>query len=125
NQNRPRTPSTCVSGQLLIMHPLTRPVWLGGLYFYLCTQRGRPYRALGFAYLIIFALLIILKGKIYYLAPAYPWLFAGGACAWEQTIPPLRRPWLRPVTVALLIGGGIIIAPLRSPVLPVETYRAC
>ena len=124
NQNLPLTPYGFFTGQLQLMHPLTLPLWLGGLYFYLFTRAGRPIRALGFAYLIIFALLVVLKGKIYYLAPAYPWLFAGGAIAWARAVERLRRPWLRPVTVALLIIAGVVFAPLMLPVLPVETYRA-
>ncbi|HYY43252.1 MAG TPA: hypothetical protein VE775_11015, partial [Pyrinomonadaceae bacterium] len=111
------------TGQLQLMHPLALPLWLGGLYFYLCTRAGRPYRALAYTYLILFVLFVVLKGKIYYLAPAYPMLFAGGAVAWESALARLRRPWLKPVTVAVMLAGGIITAPLMLPVLPVETYR--
>ncbi|MFL6209630.1 MAG: ArnT family glycosyltransferase [Pyrinomonadaceae bacterium] len=124
NQNLPLSPFGFFTGQLQLMHPLTLPVWLGGLYYYLFARAGRPYRALGFAYVILFVLFVVLKGKIYYLAPAYPWLFAGGAVAWEQVVAYLHRPWLKPVTVALLLAGGIVTAPLMLPMLPVETYRA-
>ena len=55
NQNLPLTPYSFFTGQLQLMHPVTLPLWLGGLYFYLFTRAGRPLRALGFAYLIIFA----------------------------------------------------------------------
>lgn len=124
HQNLPVSPVEFFTGQIVLMHPLTLPLWLGGLYFYLRTRAGRPFRALGWAYLCLFALIVLLKGKVYYLAPFYPILFAGGAVGCEELFVRLRRPWLKPVAVSLLLAGGIVTAPLMLPVLPVETYRA-
>ncbi len=46
-------------------------------------DRGR-YRIFGWAYLVMLITFIVLKGKNYYLAPAYPILFAAGAVAFER-----------------------------------------
>lgn len=123
NQNLPITPFQFFTGQLQLTNPLTLPLWLGGLYCYLFVPAFKPYRALGWAYLVIFVLLVVLKGKVYYLAPAYPMLFAAGAVGLERlTEVRWRRTILRPASLALLLVAGIILAPLTLPVLPVETY---
>lgn len=108
-----------VLGQLLYLNPLTAPVWIGGLVFFF-TARGRPYRTLGWVFVSIFLLLLVLKSKIYYLAPAYPMLLAGGSVALEQLIE--RRSWIRfqPFALAALAAGGAIFLPLALPVLSID-----
>jgi hypothetical protein len=66
-------------------------------------------------------LFIAMKGKNYYLAPAYPMLLAAGAVAFEQ-ITSRRMVWSRAAYVVLLVAGTAILAPLSAPILPVETY---
>ena len=70
--------------QVIFMNPVTLPLWLAGLAWFFADPRGRAYRALGWAYLIVLLLLLVLDGRVYYLAPAYPMLFAGGAVAVEH-----------------------------------------
>jgi hypothetical protein len=70
--------------------------------------------------------MVTLRAKIYYLLPVYPVLFAPGAVWFEDFFARLgerRRAWrwLRPASVALLVAGGALTAPLALPVLPVET----
>ncbi len=73
------TPVEFILQQTLLIGPLSTPIWLAGLYFFFRAEQGRPYRALGGAYLIVLLEMILLKGKIYYLAPVYPILLAAGA----------------------------------------------
>ena len=127
NQNLPVSPLGFFKGQLELTHPLTFPVWAAGLCFYLFTRAGRPWRALGWAYVVMFALMVALRAKVYYLLPVYPVLFAPGAVLLESLFARLaeRRPLLRllkPASVALLVAGGALTAPLALPVLPVETF---
>ena len=126
NQNLPVSPFGFFKGQLELTHPLTFPVWAAGLCFYLFARKGRAFRALGWAYVVMFALMVAMRAKVYYLLPAYPLLFAPGAVWLEDFFARLggRRPaWrlLRPASVALLAAGGALTAPLALPVLPVET----
>jgi 4-amino-4-deoxy-L-arabinose transferase-like glycosyltransferase len=110
--------------QVMQMHPLTLPIWLIGLGWLLLSREGRPYRVLGWVYVAAFLVLISQSSKAYYLAPAYPPLFAAGATAIEfWTLKAGRRPvaWLIPV---LLLTGGAITAPLTLPILPVERFPA-
>jgi hypothetical protein len=126
NQNLPVSPLGFFKGQLELAHPLTFPVWVAGLCFYLFAGAGRRFRALGWAYVVMFVLMVALRAKVYYLLPVYPVLFAPGAVWYEGLFARLaaRRPgWrlLRPASVALLVAGGALTAPLALPVLPVET----
>jgi Dolichyl-phosphate-mannose-protein mannosyltransferase len=71
-------PLDFVVNQILIMNPLSLPLRVAGLW-YLFSKRGAHYRVFGWAYLILLVLFILLQGKSYFLAPAYPPLFASGA----------------------------------------------
>src|SRR5919107_708919 len=58
--------------QIVTMQPPALPLWLAGLGFYLFAREGRPYRALGWAYVVLFVLFAALNTRFYFLAPAYP-----------------------------------------------------
>lgn len=115
------TPWEFVWQQALLTHPLLAPVWVLGLWYFLWDAAGRKYAALGWAYLIVIAEMIVLHGKIYYMAPAYPMLFAAGAAWIEMRALPRTGPWLKPVMLTPMIAGGLIAAPLAMPILPVDS----
>jgi dolichyl-phosphate-mannose-protein mannosyltransferase len=69
------------------------PLWLAGLYFYLFSPKGGRFRTLGWMYLIPLALFVIAKGRGYYLAAAYPMLYAGGSVLGEHWLASMRRTW--------------------------------
>ena len=75
------------SGQILQMHPFTFPVWLRALGLLLFSKAYRKYQALGWCYLAVLVLFVVTGGRTYYLAPAYPMLFAFGALWMEKTFP--------------------------------------
>jgi hypothetical protein len=98
-----RGPIAFIADQALIMNPILFPLWGGGLVWLfvgkgkeqghgekgeqvkrsLPNEQGR-YRIFGWAYVVMLITFIVLKGKNYYLAPAYPILFAAGAIAFER-----------------------------------------
>ena len=103
--------------QTLLVNPLTAPIWLAGLFALLFSARLKPYRVLGWCYLVCYAVFFILHGKNYYLAPMYPMLLAAGAVMIEVV---LDRPdgdrtgrgrprlkWLKPVIVIVLLASGV------------------
>ncbi|OLE57570.1 MAG: hypothetical protein AUG13_03330 [Chloroflexi bacterium 13_1_20CM_2_59_7] len=49
--------------QMLLLHPFTAPIWIAGLIALLFSQRLKPYRMLGWCYLVAFAVFVVLKGK--------------------------------------------------------------
>jgi hypothetical protein len=122
NQNVAFSLAEFVKGQVLFMHPLAFPVWAAGLYFYLFTKAGRQFRALGVAYVVLFALMVVFRAKVYYLVPFYPVLLAAGGVQFEAWLARLGWAWVKPAAAGLLLAGGALTAPLALPVLPVETF---
>ncbi len=119
--------------QTLLVHPFTAPIWLTGLCAFLFSQRLKPYRFLGWCYLVCFIVLFVLHGKNYYLAPVYPMLLAAGAVIIDSAIEtskrrsPESRPryaWLKPVIVIILLADGIHLVPITVPVLSPENFQA-
>jgi hypothetical protein len=115
------SPVNLVLGEIFSQNPISLPIWLMGLYFFLFSSKGKQYRIVGFAYLIMFAVLAISqKSRTNYLAPVYPILFAGGALVIESSISKWKKLWPKPAIIIVLIIAGVIAAPLSIPVLPVE-----
>ena len=109
--------------QILIMQPLTAPLWVAGLWYLLRDEAGRKFRVLGWTYLIILLCFLVLKGRVYYLAPAYPMLFAAGAVVFERFTEPKDHSWLKPAYLVALLVTGALLAPFGYfPILPIETY---
>ncbi len=108
--------------QIVTMQPPTLPLWLAGLWFYLFSREGRPYRALGWVYAVLFALFLMLGSKFYFLAPAYPMLFAAGGVVAERFFARRRWGWAGPAYAAVLAVSGAVVAPITVvPLLPVGT----
>ena len=61
-----------------VTNPVTVPIWIAGLYFLFFKPEGKRFRMIGWMYLIPLVILLIARGRPYYLAPAYPMLLAVG-----------------------------------------------
>ena len=112
----PLGPLAFFAQEILSMNPLALPIWLAGLWFYFFTERGKPFRTLGWAWLFTALVILAMSPRIYYLFPAFPILFAGGSVMCE------RWRWLKFAYPTLLIVTAAVLAPLVIPVLPPETY---
>jgi len=108
--------------QVLAMQPMALPIWICGLWSFVFGDQGRPYRALGLAYLVTLLTLLVAGGRFYYLAPAYPMLLAGGAVAIERRRASERWRLVRPAYLGLLAVTGALTAPIVLPILPPEMY---
>ena len=114
------SPLQFFSQQLVLIHPVTTPIWIAGLIALLVVARLRPYRMLGWSYLVAFTVFVVLHGKNYYLAPIYPMLLAAGAIVIESGIERWRQSWMKPVMVGVLLVAGAWTAPITIPVLPAD-----
>ena len=74
-----------------------------------------PQRALGWACVIGFAAILVLRGKPYYAGPVYPALFAAGAAALEGMT---RAAFYRAASLGLIVLYGVITLPIGLPILP-------
>jgi 4-amino-4-deoxy-L-arabinose transferase-like glycosyltransferase len=108
------------AAQLTLMNPIAVPLAGAGLVFYF-RRAGARYRVLGWTFVFAYLLLTLLRTKTYFLAPAYPILFAAGAVVFERIDPRPWLAWLRPAYLALLALVGILLAPAVMPVLPPAT----
>jgi hypothetical protein len=93
-----------VLGQVLYMGPFAAVVWGVGL-FHCFSSAGREVRVFGCIFVTVLAALLITQAKPYYLAPAYPALFAVGGVRLEQFVG--RRPWLRRSLLSTIALGAV------------------
>jgi hypothetical protein len=107
----------------LLMNLHAVPVWIAGLIALFTVNELRPFRPLAWLYLSTFVVLLLLNGKVYYLGPAYPMLFAAGAVALEKYFQQKRRIWLQVILFVFIIYNGIIMLPIGVPVLSVENMK--
>jgi hypothetical protein len=90
------------------------------LFFF--SERGRRFRVLGWAYLVFLLELMVLHGKMYYLAPVYPMMFAAGA-VWIEGVTDRRLwVWVKPVLALAIIAVGGVYLPTILPVLSVPRF---
>lgn len=98
-------------------------VWLAGLVFLLFLNAGKPYRALGYTFLAVLAILIALRGKHYYSLGLYTPLFAAGGYLLEHIFAQRHR-YLKPATAVLMSLLILPLAPFSLPVLSLEEMAA-
>lgn len=108
--------------QMMNVSPFTAPIWIIGVFALLLWPRLRPYRALGWSYLICCTIFLVLHGKVYYLSPIYPMLFAAGAIVVESELDRPMGRWLKPTIVVVLLACGAYIAPIPVPILSPDHF---
>jgi hypothetical protein len=125
--------------QMMLINPITAPIWIRGLVGLFVLPALKPYRVLAWCYLVCFTVFFVLHGKNYYLSPVYPMLMAAGAVWIEAAIErrkiagseaesvrvgPNRLLWLKPVIVVLLLASGAYVTPLVVPILSPDKFLA-
>ena len=101
-----------------MLSPISLPLWFAGLVWLFVNRRSRPWRFLGWTYLIFLALMMATRdAKDYYLAPIYPALFAAGGVCWQALLQKRSTRWIVPAYATLLILTGILIVPMTLPIL--------
>jgi len=92
------------------------------LFFF--SKEGRAVRFLGWAYIVFLAEMMFLHGKMYYVAPVYPMMFAAGAVWIERATERKRWIWVKSaLAVAMTVVSGIY-APTILPILSVPNFLA-
>jgi hypothetical protein len=100
---------------------VTAPLALLGLWFCLVRREGKRFRALGWVFVVTFALFALFGARSYYTAPLYPMLLAAGCMRFASWTGGLRPVWSRvaySAQWAALALGGIAFLLLTTPVAP-------
>jgi hypothetical protein len=121
-KNVPISPLRFLGEQIVFLHPIALPVWTGGLAWCFWARAGKLFRFLGWTYLIVMAVFILLGGKSYYALPVYPILIAAGGVAIERFLEASSLRVMRVAFLVPLILGGLIALPFGVPLLPIESF---
>jgi hypothetical protein len=119
------SPPRFLLAQILMLSPLHLMVWLPGAAWLLWQRR---WRTVGVLVVALFAIMMALHAKDYYVAPIYPLLFAAGGVLWEGWIA-AAAPRVVPFRLAAVGGYAalmtlamIITVPFAVPVLSPPDY---
>jgi Dolichyl-phosphate-mannose-protein mannosyltransferase len=121
-KNIPLSPLTFLVDQVAFLNPLALPVWLGGLAWCFFSRKGKRFRFLGWNYLIVLAVFMLLHGKSYYPLPAYAILMAAGGVAIEEFTVSAGWHWIKVTLPILLVAAGLISVPFGVPLLPIDWF---
>ena len=105
---------------------LACPLALAGLYFYLLAPIARRFRTLGWMYLVPLLLFFLAQGRAYYLAAAYPMLYAAGSVWGEQWLATLRRSRAHIVRIlawTALLADIALVSVIFLPIAPVNSAQ--
>jgi 4-amino-4-deoxy-L-arabinose transferase-like glycosyltransferase len=126
-----RTDDYVIEQFLLSSNPFAIPLWIAGLIYLFRNQNAKRYRMIAWMYVIPFFIYLFTQGRSYYLASAYPMLFAAGAVAWQGWLEKLSMPKARIVfgatwvliAIGVVVGGALSlpIAPINSPLWDVTS----
>ncbi len=107
---------------VLMMSPITLPLWLTGLWWLLRGRAADGGRVIAICALVVVLVFIVQRSKPYYATAAMPMLLAAGSVALERATRD-RRGW-RCAAAGLLVAGALPIVPMGLPLLRVESYMA-
>ena len=104
---------------------LSAPLWIAGLWYLLRDRNGTGLRVLSWTFRTVLSGMLVLHDRIYYMAPAYPMLFAAGAVGFQDWVE--RHSWslLKPAYIAAPVVTSAIFVPFAYfPMPTVDQYIA-
>jgi hypothetical protein len=103
------------------------PLFLAGIYYTLFSHDGKRFRILSWMYLVPLALFLIAKGRAYYLAAAYPMMYAAGSVWLEKTLSQLgsiARNLIRVLVRIVLVADAAMMGAFTLPIAPANSAWA-
>jgi hypothetical protein len=99
------------------------PLWLAGVAWLLLARAPGAHRVLGIMFLATFGVFLMIAGKNYDVAPAYPVVFAAGAVPFEG-FTAVRAPWIGHASAVRVVMSVLVRAPLAMQRKPLRK-RVC
>lgn len=115
--NEGTSPLEYILGTVFFANVFAAPIWLAGIYFCFRDPAGRVYRPLGIVALTVYFAFLVLGGKVYYPASAFPILFAAGPVVLERM---LRRAWSKTAYAGVIVASSFVFMPVAMPLLSIE-----
>ena len=110
------SPLEFILGTMFFANIFAAPIWLAGIYFYFRDPAGKRYRLVGITALTVYFAFLILGGKVYYPASAFPMLFAAGPVVLER----LFRRTSKAAYFGVIVASSLLFLPVAMPLLSVE-----
>ena len=122
--------SSLILIQILLAGPLLFPIFVAGLWWLLRSQEAKPWRMIGWSYLVVVAVLFVTKGKGYYNAGLIPAITAAGSvpvARWLSSGRPWAgRPWLmwgkRATYAVATVLSALVIVAIALPIVPAADF---
>ena len=121
DKNVATAPLAFFLNQIMVLDPLLAPLWIAGIVAPFARRDLARLRFLALAYVAVAAIMLATPSKDYYLAAAYPTLFAVGAVAFARAV---RNGAVRAAYLAAATAVAAIGAPLALPLLDVPALVA-
>jgi len=118
----PASVSEYAVGIIYAMNPVLLPLYAIGLWRIFRRFGETTYGFLGVMFLATLALLFFLHARTWMLAELFIPLIAAGAVSVEEMT--AGRSWgklLKPAAAAVLVAGGLLVAPASLPIVPIES----
>ena len=109
------SPTSFLIDQLIMNFPVVF-IWLSGLFALLFVSSLKDFRFVGFAYLIVISLFLLLHGKNYYAMGAYPVLLAFGSYHLE-IITSYRYKFVRVILIIIPLVLSYFLVPIELPIM--------
>jgi 4-amino-4-deoxy-L-arabinose transferase-like glycosyltransferase len=111
------SPAIFIVNQMLVMDPLTAPIWIAGIIAPWRLPRLRPLAFLSVAFVAVFAIMLAGHAKDYYLVNVYPVMFAIGAVLLERGV---RLPVTRALYAGACVAVSLLAIPAAMPIMNPE-----
>jgi hypothetical protein len=98
----------------ILMFTIGSLIWISGLIWLLFNRKTKEFRVFGFIYLTVLVIFLILRGKSYYMAGLYPFMFSAGGVSWERL---LKSSGWRITVMALVVFLSVPLIPGGIPIM--------
>jgi len=106
---------------VVLLNPVSFPIWMAGLFFFLFGEHSRKYRLMGITAVVFFFIYVTQNSKVFYVLPIFPVLMAAGTIPLERLAQRIARAWAKPAIASILVLSAGIAAPTAIPILPIGT----